>query len=113
MLKLIITAMLTITLITGCTISYSETSKTTIYKVSQVFPPVYYGTEDYPVSGFYVILTNTVTGERTDKLFVDERCEDHYQSVDVGRIYALHVEESKALGLNSKKITNLKSVLCN
>ena len=113
MLKFIMAGMLALTLITGCTISYTETSTTTLFKVSQVFPPVYYGSKDYPVSGLYVILSNTITGERTDKLFVDERCEDHYQTVFVGRIYALNVHQWSVLGVNTEKITNLKSMLCN
>lgn len=112
MFKYIAVFILSISLVTGCTMSYTERERSISYKVTKVFPPVYYGTEDYPVSSLYVILENNITGELTERLFVDQRCESQYKKVNIGNNYNLITKEWSTLGISDSEITNLKHVLC-
>lgn len=99
--------------VTACTISYSERNMHQEYEVVQVFPPIYYGTDDFPESAFYVTLKSVSTGEYFEKLFVDERCENNYKKVNTGDKYFLSIKETKNIFESKTYETNLREVLCN
>lgn len=113
MLKLIPISIILTLFIGACSVNYNEEITSSCYEVAQVYPPVYYGTEDFPESAFYVVLINKKTQEYTEKLFVDQRCKKRYKRVDVGKTYMFSQKTTtNIIGQKNTQLINLKKVLC-
>jgi hypothetical protein len=53
------------------------------FEITRIYPPVYYGSTENPVSGFYVNLKIKQTGEHFDKVFIAQTCSDDYKKVQL------------------------------
>lgn len=111
--KFIFVLIIGLSLITGCTISHSQTQTTSAFEIVRLFPPIYYGTDDFPESAFYVTIKQVSTGKYYEKLYVDQRCENDYLNVNTGDIHVLTIKIEKNI-FNQVNIdtSDLRTTLC-
>ena len=99
-------------LLFACNATVHEETGEADFQVLQIHPPVYYGSEDYPESDFYITLHRLDTGEIIEKQHVSKRC-NTYNDIKIGGVYTLSVTHKESMsGFIDNQFHDIKDVFC-